>query len=161
MSNQYWFYYEFCEIEQKMYIFWYGILNYDESLSLIIFFSPISNQWFFGIFCHNVLKQSKKYKNFDFQYWSAATFKVSQFVWPKSREQQTVEQYQGLADRGELYLKSFINRLASGKLCQSITVSIQFGWLSYPLAWLVLHFGCWYHFEKHCGFVFPIMCKQT
>ena len=81
-----------------------------------LFFSPISNQTFLGIFCHKFSKQSKNYIKFDFQYLSKATLKVTQLLSPKSSKHRTMEQYHESANCDELDLKSDVNRPGSGKL---------------------------------------------
>ena len=91
-----------------------------------LFVSPILNEWFLGILCHNFLKHSKHYITFYFQYRYTPTFEVTQFLLHKRSKHWTAEQYQGSDDRGELDLKSDLNRPASGKLQQSTTVSSQF-----------------------------------
>ena len=79
VSGWYWFYYKFCDIEQKNSLF--GIVYWTMMTILYLFcfilkcyvlsfFSQISNQWCLGIFCHKFLRQSKKYINFNFRFWS-------------------------------------------------------------------------------------------
>ena len=106
----------FVILNNKSYIFCYGVFNYDDILSLNMFFSKILNQLFLGIFCHNFLKRSKNYINFYLQYQSTATLEVSQFPLPQISKHQTAEQYQRSYDCGDLDLKSDVNQPASGKL---------------------------------------------
>ena len=54
-----------------------------------------------------------------------STLEVSKFPLPVSSEHRTSELYQGSEDRGELDIKSDVNRPASGKLRKSTTVSSQ------------------------------------
>ena len=67
------------------------------------------NQWFFGILFHKILNHSKNYIKFDSQYQSAVTLKVSEVPLPKSREHQTVEQYQVSDDCNELDHKADVS----------------------------------------------------
>ena len=149
-------YKKFVILNQKRYIMWYCTLNYDDNFiyllcfifkcHLSLFFSQILNQWFLGILCNNSLRRSKNYKNFDFQYRSAPTLEVTQLPLNKINKHLTAEQYQGSANNGELYIKSGVDWMASGKIRQPTSVSSQCEILSYTWTWRPLYFDCWPHF---------------
>ena len=81
-----------------------------------LFVSRISNQWFLGILCQIILRQSKNDINFDFRFLSTATLEVSLILLPKIRKHQTAEQYQGSYNSSDLDPKSDVNRPVSGKI---------------------------------------------
>ena len=69
---------------------------------------------------------SKKfYIKFDLQYRSTPTLEATQFPLHKSSEHQTAEKYQGSTNRGDIDIKSYVNRLATGQIRQSTTVYSQ------------------------------------
>ena len=113
----------FVILKNKKYIMCYCILNYDDSLTLNMLFSQISNQWCLDILCHNFFNQSKNYIKLDFQYWYTPKLEVTQLPLHKISKYRTSEQYQGSAYCGELDLKSDINRTDSGKLREYTTLS--------------------------------------
>ena len=130
-----WFYYNFrdmgetkCTLCANVYLTMMRILYilcFILKFHLSFFFSPILNQWFLGIFCHNVLKQWKNYIKFDFQYQSTPRLEVAHLPLHQSSKHLTSEKYQGSADRGNLDLKSEVNRPSSSKLQQWATIYSQ------------------------------------
>ena len=126
VSDRYWFYYKFSEIEQQKvyFLLWYIELLWHYFIKYV--FSPIYNQWFLGILCQKHLNQSKNYIKFDFQYRSTVTLEVLQLLLPKISGHQTAEKYQGSANHDELDLKSDVNWPDSGKISIPTTVSSQF-----------------------------------
>ena len=104
LSGKYWFYYKFLRINNKIYIFWYCILNYDDNCTfdmyvficpLSIFFSQISNQSSVVIYVTIVLKHSKNYMKFHFKFRYTPALENSWLPLHLSSKHWTAEQISG------------------------------------------------------------------
>ena len=85
--------------------------------------------WICGIFnilCHNFLKRSNKSINFDFD--QQQQVHNTKLLLPQLSEHWNMEKYRGSDERGEVYIGSYVNHLASGNLRQSTTVPSQCDW---------------------------------
>ena len=107
-----------------------------------------------------VLNQSNNYINFDLQYRSTPTLEATQFPLHEIIEHQPSEKYQESDNRGDIDIKSNVNRLDPGKIRQSTSLYIQNDWFYQPSTWRPLYFYWWYHFENCPGIVYPIKCMQ-
>ena len=76
---------------------------------LSLFFPKNSYQWYFFISVTIFLKQSKNYIKFHFQFLSTLALEDSQFPLHISSEHRTVEQLQGSAYGGGLYLNTLLD----------------------------------------------------
>ena len=72
-----------------------------------------------------VLNQSNNYINFDLQYRSTPTLEATQFPLHEIIEHQPSEKYQESDNRGDIDIKSNVNRLDPGKIRQSTSLYIQ------------------------------------
>ena len=78
-------------------------------MSCIIVFLTNPESTIYWDFLSQFFEAVKELHKLYFLFRSTATKEVSQFPLPISREHQTVKQYHGSADCGELDLKSYAN----------------------------------------------------
>ena len=120
-----------------------GYLMLDFFLMKLSFNFVLSHKYqicaFLDILCHNVLKHSNNFINFDLQFWSTAIFTDTRLLLTQHRKHQKTEQYQRSADHADLDLDSDVNRPDSGKQQQLTTVPSQCGQFPYPWKWSFLY----------------------
>ena len=116
----------------KSYIWCHFILTHNDILFIYVLYLSVlylcfsRKYWIFGIlnsFCHNFLKQSKKSITFDND--QQHNLQNTKFLLPPHSDHWNTEHYRGSYNCGEVDIDSYINRLASGNLRKSTTVTSQ------------------------------------
>ena len=134
VSDWYWYYYNFCKIEQQKvrFLIFYNKLWWQYYIWSLLFLYIICHSFYHKfrfsdllLFLSQCLKQSKNNAKFYFQFWSTPELLNTYFLFRIISKHRTAEWWQGSDNCGGLDLNTVVNLPFSGKLCQSTTISSQ------------------------------------